>query len=259
MARPRSAATSVHNYQVRALQRGLAVLGCFSTLQPSLSMAEISRQLGLPKPTALRLLECLVAQDWLSQDAATGRYQLTPRPLEVAAVYLSTSSLEQAARPIVRQLSDQTQQTANLGVLDRGEVLHLVVFEPERPLRYHTQVGARELAHCTGLGKVLLAALSEPDVPSTLAWRTPNTVTDREALLKELEDIRCQGFAEDREEAERGLRCLAAPVRDASGRTVAAISISGPAAEFGIEARPRLLPPLCEAASQLSRRLGASV
>jgi DNA-binding IclR family transcriptional regulator len=241
---------------VRALQRGLAVLGCFSASHPDMSMAEISRQLELPKPTALRLLECLVAEGWLSLDSATGRYQLTPRPLEVAAVYLSTSSLEQVARPLVRQLSDQTQQTANLGVLDRGEVLHLVVFEPERPLRYHTSVGVRELAHCTGLGKVLLADLSEAELPAILPRRTPATVTDRTMLLSELEEVRCQGFAEDREEAERGLRCLAAPVRDASGRTVAAISISGPAADFVDEARPRLLPPLCEAASLLSKRLG---
>src|SRR5207302_20682 len=124
----------------------------------------------------------------------------------------------------------------NLGVLDGGEVLHLVAVEPERPLRYHTRVGARELAHCTGLGKVLLADLPPPDLQRImrvgLARRTPATLTDQDASLRELEQVRRQGYAEDHEEAEVGLRCLAAPVRDSSGQTVAAISISGPAVEF---------------------------
>lgn len=260
MARPRLTSATNHNYQVRALQRGLAVLSCFSVSEPVLTMAQVSQQLSIPKPSALRLLECLVGEGWLHFDHANGKYQLAPRSLEVGSVYLATTSLDQDARPILRSLSERTRQTANLGVLDVSEVLHLAAVEPERPLRYHTRVGARELAHCTGLGKVLLADLPGPVLLSImrvgLAQRTPATLTDQDALLHELEHVRRQGFAEDREEAEIGLRCLAAPVRDSSGQTVAAISISGPAVEFAGAAQARLIPAVVEAGLSLSRRLG---
>ena len=260
MARPRIGPGAGPNYQVRALQRGLAVLGCFSVARPALTMAQVSGALGLPKPTALRLLECLVGERWLTLDTATGMYQLSPRPLEVAAVYLATSSLEQAAQPVLRKLCDQTQQTANLGVLDHDEVLHVAVVEPERPLHYHTRVGARELAHCTGLGKVLLAGLPDAELRRILRRGLPRktaaTLTDETALLAELELVRQRAYAEDREEAERGLRCFAAPVRDGSGQTVAAISISGAAADFVGDAQPGLLEAVLTAAAGLSRRLG---
>jgi DNA-binding IclR family transcriptional regulator len=260
MARPRLDHGAEPNYQVRALQRGLAVLGCFSVARPALTMAQVSGALALPKPTALRLLECLVGERWLSFDVATGTYQLSPRPLEVAAVYLATSSLDQAAQPVLRKLCDRTQQTANLGVLDHDEVLHVAVVEPERPMHYHTRVGARELAHSTGLGKVLLAALPDAALRRVLLRGLPRktaaTLTDEAALVAELALVRQLGYAEDREEAERGLRCLAAPVRDGSGQMVAAISISGAAADFVGDAQPELLEAVLSASTCLSQRLG---
>lgn len=260
MARPRLESADGPNYQIRALQRGLAVLGCFSISQPALSMAQISDALSIPKPTALRLLECLVTERWLRHDASTGAYRLSPRPVELASVYLASFTLDQSAQPVLRRLCEQTQQTANLGVLDNGEVLHLAVVEPERPLHYHTRVGARELAHCTGLGKVLLASLPDADLRQVLRHalprRTPATVVDPAALLDELVLIRQHGFAEDREEAERGLCCLAAPVRDRRGLTVAAISISGAVADFVGEAQAQLLEAVVTAAAGLSCQLG---
>lgn len=262
MARPRSA-DSTQNYQVRALQRGLSILRLFGERDPWLSMAEVSERLGIPKATALRLLECLRGEGFLTYDPQRGRYALGLGALEVGSAYLAASPLERMAAPIMRRLADETNQTANLGVLDGVEVVHVSVFAPDRPLRYHSSVGARDLVHCTGLGKTL-AAYADDDLVSAvietgLPRRTSATITDPEDFRQELARVRARGYAEDEEEGAPGLRCLAAPVWSAEDRVAAAISISGPAVEFEGEERRRMLALVLAAAEALSRRLGATV
>lgn len=260
MARPRGAKSP--NYQVRALQRGLAILQTFSEGEPTKSLAEISRCLAIPKATTLRLLECLRHETWLTYDADRGRYALGMAALEIGSAYLAASRIEQRAMPFLRRLAELTNQTANLGILNDNQVVHVAVVEPDRPLRYHGSVGARDLAHCTGLGKVLAAYLDEPMLrillSAGLPRRTPTTITDPDAFRKELHRIRAAGFAEDLEEGAPGLRCLAAPVLDADGRAVAAMSISGPAAEFESN-RAIFLAAVLENAGGLSARLGWTV
>jgi DNA-binding IclR family transcriptional regulator len=257
MARPRRAETP--NYQVRALQRGLAILQSFSEAEPTLSMAELSRRLNIPKATTLRLLERLRQESWLGYDAERGRYALGIAALEIGSAYLTASRIEQRAVPFLRRLADITNQTANLGILNGNYVVHVGVVEPDRPLRYHSYVGARDLAHCTGLGKVLAAQLDEPRLRTLLAAglprRTSSTITEPDAFRQELRRVCGSGFAEDLEEGAPGLRCLAAPVLDVDGSVVAAMSISGPAAEFE-GSRAVFLTALLESAGGLSARLG---
>lgn len=223
----------------------------------------MSGGLGIPKSTSLRLLECLRDEGFLSWDKETGLYALGLRAFEVGSVYLATLPIEQAAMPFLRRLSEETNLTANLGVVDRFEVVHLAVVEPERPLRYHTRVGTRERLHCTGLGKVLLTqfdetALEELVRTAGLPSFTPTTITDRPELSSELSAVLRQGYAEDREETVAGLRCLAVPVHAANNEIVAAISVSGPAADLGRDARRGLLGALRAAAAEISERLGWS-
>ncbi len=260
MARPRRAETP--NYQVRALQRGLAILRTFSAAEPTLSLAEISRRLDIPKATTLRLLECLRQESWLTYDSERGRYALSIAAMEIGSAYLAASRIEQRAMPFLRRLADITHQTANLGILDGNNVVHVGVVEPDRPLRYHSYVGARDLAHCTGMGKVLAAYLDEPTLRTLLSAglprRTPTTITEPESFRQELHRVRASGFAEDLEEGAPGLRCLAAPVIDVDGSVVAAMSISGPAADFE-GSRAVFLVALLENAGGLSARLGWTV
>jgi DNA-binding IclR family transcriptional regulator len=261
MARPRNTTAPAPNYQVRALQRGLAILTSFSPNEPSLSLADVSGRLQLPKPTALRLLECLRVEGFASFDAASARYSLGPRAFEVASAYLATSPLERLAMPVLRELADRTDQTANLGILDNFSVMHLAVAEPARPLRYHTRAGERDALHCTGLGKVLLSTWSEERLAALVASvglprRTPTTLTNLGTLEQELEQVRAHGYAEDRQEGIPGLRCLAAPVHDTRGEVVGAISISGPAADFDDDHRTLLLEALLGHARGLSAKLG---
>ena len=261
MARPRRLPAA--SYQVRALHRGLAILKLFNPSHPKMALAEISARLEIPKPTTLRLLECLRDEGFLAWDAETGAYSLGLRAFQVGSVYLATLPLEQAALPFLRRLSEETNLTTNLGVLDRSEVVHLAIVEPERPLRYHTRVGTRDYLHCTGLGKILLAQFDDAALDGLvrtvgLPARTPATITNRAALDADLAGIRRLGYAEDREETIAGLRCLAVPVRAANHEVVAALSISGPTADFDDGGRPGLLRALFAAARGISEHLGWS-
>ncbi len=251
------------NYQVRALQRGLAILSAFTAARPRLTLADVSARVALPKPTALRLLECLRSEGYVEYDASEGAYRLGLGALQLGTSYLAASSLEQRAQAFLRLLVDRTGQTANLGVLDGHEVLHLAIVEPNRPLHFHTRVGAREPVHCTGLGKVLAAHLDEEQLGTVLSRaglprRTATTITDPSDLRLELAKVRRLGYAEDREEDSDGLYCLAAPVRNQRGSVVAAMSISGHASEFRGSAKGALLSEVMDAARRLSEQLGWS-
>jgi DNA-binding IclR family transcriptional regulator len=248
-------------YQVRALERGLRILTAFTPRQPELSLQDLHDALAINKATLLRLLSVLRAAGFVHLDEAAGRYRLGIRAFEVGSAFVAALPLEQLALPYLRTLSERTNQTANLAVLDGQEVVHIAVAEPERPLRFHTRVGLRDAAYCTGLGKVLLAHLDSATLEDYLAQvklqrRTPATITTRAGLRSELAAIRKGACAEDREEDIPGLRCLAAPIRNAAGQVVAAVSITGPAAEFAGPDRDALETALVAASHEISQRLG---
>jgi DNA-binding IclR family transcriptional regulator len=156
--------------------------------------------------------------------------------LEISSVFLETTSVEVEARPIMTRLAHATGQTANLGILDNYQVVHIAVVAPDRPVRFWASIGKREDAYVSGLGKVLLTGLSDDQLDHYLSLQrpalTPYTITDAEALRQELRLTAQRGWAIDRQESNRGVACVAAPVRDATGAIVAAISISGLQSEF---------------------------
>ncbi len=249
------------DYQVRALARGLAILTSFTLTHPEQSLTAISTRLGLAKGTAVRLLTVLEEHGFVERAASSERYRLGVRPFELGSIYGQTFSIEQAARPALETLARECQQTANLGILNQGQVVHIAVVPPQRPIHFAGQLGARELVHCTGLGKaliadspteVIVAIVSEHGLPS----RTPKTITTVDALHDRLAVVREHGYATDDEESFLGLTCIAAPIRDATGTTVAALSVSGTTTEF--EATD-YAPAVLAAASTVSHRLGFGV
>lgn len=250
-------------YQVRALERGLAILTTFTSERPDWGLQELHEALGVNKATLLRLLSVLRATGFVQLDETTGKYRLGIRALEVGSAFVASRPVEQVALPYLRDLSARTGQTANMAVLDGQEVVHTAVVEPDRPLRFHTRVGLRDAAYCTGLGKVLLAHLPPEQLEAYLAHvrlqrRTPTTITTKTTLRRELALVGANGYAEDREEDIIGLRCLAVPVFDAAGDVLVAVSITGPAAEFTGTARGALEGALRQTANDISERLGYS-
>jgi len=248
------------DYQVRALARGLAILTSFSLTHPEQSLTAISTRLGLAKGTAVRLLTVLDAHGFVER-AASERYRLGVRLFELGSIYEQTFSIEQAARPALERLAHECAQTANLGILNAGQVVHIAVVTPPRPIHFAGQVGARELVHCTGLGKALIADLPADALEAIVAEhglpsRTPRTLTTIDALRDRLTIVRERGYATDDDESFVGLTCIAAPIRDVTGTTVAALSVSGTTMEF---AANDYAPAVIIAAAAVSLRLGFGV
>ena len=260
MAAVTEAATG-SNYQVRALERALDILDAFDITTPELSITRLAERTGLPKSTVIRLVSILVERRYLERAPETESVRIGVRAFEVGSVYIQSISLEAEARPIMARLAAKTGQTANLGILDGRDVVHLAVTPPDRPLRYWATIGKREQAHYTGLGKVLMAALSDDELAAFFAAGplqrlTEKTLIDPAPLRLALAAIRTQGYGVDDEESNLGIFCIAAPITDRDGQVIAAISISGAKAEFTDEIRPTYIETVRQAGADISARFG---
>lgn len=232
---PLSDEASKPHYHSNALVRGLEAIRAVATTAEPSTLTHIHEVTGLPKSTLVRLLSVLEEQDYLIKVDERPAYRLGHGLLPIAAGYLETMSVADLLRPLVAELAAATGWTANFGVLDGSEVVHLCVEFPDRPLYYATSEGAGDAAYRTGLGKAILSQLTDADAeralpPEPFPRLTPHTITTVAEMRAELLRIRERGYAIDAQEADLGLRCLAVSV-DRDGVTWGALSISGPAGE----------------------------
>lgn len=248
------------NYQVRALMRGLAVLACFTPESSRHSLADLSLLVDVPKGTLYRLLESLCAAEFLEHEP-DGSYTLGVKAFEVGSAYLAKLEFPQAARRSLEELAATCGETASLGVLSRGEVVYVAIERAQREIGIQSQIGTRHPTHCTALGKVMLADLPDAEVVALLeragmSALTEHTHTQPTSLLAELPAVRRRGYAIDNEERAYGVKCVAAPIRNAEGRVIAAISASGPAFRVSAETLPDLIAAVTAAGAAISRRMG---
>ena len=235
------------------------VLKSFSTVDREWGVSDLARRLDLAKSTTHRLLATLTDQGLLEQDPDTGRYRLGLAVFDLAAAVQSLD-LHEASLSVMTDLRNRTGETVQIAVLDGREVVYVERLDSPNTLRLFLEVGRRNWAHCTGCGKALLAFAPTAEVDRILRnWRlptkTPHTITRITALRQELEATRRRGYARNRHESEVGVVSVAAPIRDATGRTVAAVSVAGPADR--LEAyEAELAGATVGAAAAISRRLG---
>lgn len=227
----------------------------FSPLRPEISAADVTRELDVDRSIASRLLAALEARGYVTQDALTGRFRLGIRTLELGALYLQHDRLVGAAVAHLQALAVQTESIANLFILDGGQVVRLASY-PARPM-----TNIRMPAHCIAAGKVLLAALSDRELDDVVRQHglppsTPRSITTPKALRADLACVRERGYASEMEERNLGRACLAAPVRDVTGRIVAAISAAWLASKLAPERRQALIDAVREAALLTSEGLG---
>jgi DNA-binding IclR family transcriptional regulator len=244
---------------VEAVRRALRILTCFSLERPELGVSDLARELGLHKSTIHRLLATLEGEGFIRQ-THTSRYTLSWKLFELGAAVPAWQGIRQLVLKVLNTLVAMTGETAHLAVLDGEEVLYLEKVESRHRLRMPSAVGRRVPSYCTALGKAMLADLDEQALEGVLGRApfpalTRHTLTGAAALRAELARIRAQGYALDDEELEDGLMCVAAPVRDTTGMTCAAISIAGPASRIGrhLEAH---IDAVRAASEQLSHQLG---
>jgi DNA-binding IclR family transcriptional regulator len=246
---------------VQSVERAIAVLKSFSTERPERGVGELSRELGLHKSTVSRLMMTLERGGLLSRNPETQRYRLGIDLIGLAAQVISYMDVREVARPLLRKLADNCQESVNLSVLDAGQVVNLEQFvPPARQVKNIGWVGRRMCPHCTAAGKTLLAHLSakelEQVLPDHLERLTPNTITDLDQLRQELASVRQQGYAVAREELEEGLNAVAAPIYDHTNSVIAAVSVAGPAYRVILDLIPRLAAQLLEVTLQISGHLG---
>jgi IclR family transcriptional regulator, KDG regulon repressor len=246
----------------QVVDRVIDIIEAFEWLGPQLGVSELSRALNLKKATTHRLLASLRRRDIVAQDPQTRRYHLGMRLWQLGMLALNQVDWIDRARPYLRQLRDETGETTHLAILDEGQVLYIDKVESEHSLRMPSQVGRRLPAHCTGVGKALLAHLSPTALADVIERHglpafTPATITERHTLVAELAAIRERGYSVDDEEIEPGLRCIASAIRGHSGEVTAAISIAGPSSRLHREDLDRHAERVVSAAAQISAALGA--
>ena len=245
----------------QSVDRALTVLGFFSATEPELSSADIAARLGLHQTTAYRLLSTMEAAGYVARDERTGRYQLGLRLIELSGLVLNRMDLYRHALPELHLLRDRLNLSANLAVLESGDVFHLAyAARPDVPPAY-TALGRRAVAHCTALGKVLLAAEPRTLVHATIqqrGWRsrTERSIQDFPTLDRCLDEVAARGYATDEGEHKLGQTCVAAPCRDRAGTVVGAISVSGPQEQAEALTLERVIREVVEAAGRISSLLG---
>lgn len=234
--------TKSGNKGIRALQRGLTVLGALADYGQQ-TVTELSRSLSLPYSTTYRILETLVAERFVRELDGGRAYGVSARAFEVGSAYVTNDSIQESARPVMRELAEQLGETVNLAVLDGKEAVYIYQIEGRHIMRAFTKVGARAPLYCSGVGKALLAWRPEDEVRSLLGNEplekyTPKTHETIDGLIRELAVVRREGYAVDNEERELGVRCVTAPVCAHSGEIVGAISISAPSSRLGVQDVP---------------------
>lgn len=241
---------------IEALARGLDVLRCFEPRRPTMSLSEVASAAGLARPTARRVLITLEELGYVRECEAG--FSLTPRVLELGMAYIGATGLWELARPHLRWLVEQTNESCSAAQLDGSDIVYVARVAVPKLVALAVTIGTRFPALQTSLGKVLLAALPAERLDRVLAQGSRSGITPRwtpgpDEIAATLRDVRAKGWASTDEQLARGIRSIAAPVRDGDGRVVAAVNVNAHAAETGMETLTGdYLPLLLRAASAIS-------
>lgn len=242
----------------QSLARALQLLGALESGEKSLD--ELAAVAEVHKTTVLRLLRTLEVDRFVTHDDQH-RYRLGSRIFALASTALDQRDVRRVARPHLEALGAETRQTIHLATLERTEAVYVDKIDAPEGVRMYSRVGLVAPIHCTGVGKVLVADLpaAERDALVSsldLVRFTEHTITTTGELRDELDVVAAQGWAQDRLEHESFINCVAAPIRDGSGRVVAAVSVSAPTVSLSHIRVLTLLPRVIAAADAASADLG---
>lgn len=244
-----------------ALERGFAILEIVAASNNGLTNSDISRRLQIPKSTASYLLRTLENMSYMTRDADSGRYKLGLRLLGLTRGLLLNLNVRDVAKPHLQKFVDETNMSAHLAVLDSGRAVYVEKVEALSFVKMDIWVGHRVPIHTTAVGKALVAHLPEKEVQQILEQcgmekRTVQSIATNTKYLRELEKVRNFGFAIDNEENSDGARCVAAPVFNSNGKTIAAFGTSGLASLLTETTLPEIADKIRQAASEISSQMG---
>lgn len=248
---------------VQSVDRALLILEALAEAARPLHLAELVQMVKLKPSTVHRLLSTLMKHDFVEQDDRSC-YRLAMKLYYMGNSATYAVDIKELARPVMHDLLDRYNETVNLAILDRGEVVYIDQLESSNIVivRMFARVGNRGPAYCTGSGKVLLAGLSEEEFSRylrnvTLRGFTSDTITDPITLTREINRVKKEGYALDLGERDEGVGCVAAPINNREGRVVAALSVSGPSMRMAAPfLNNQLAPVIKTSANQISAKLG---
>lgn len=247
-----------------SLTRALTLLERLSESVEGVNLTDLSQQLGMPPATVHRLLSTFEELNFVEQDAEAGLWFVGLKAFTVGNAFLNRRDFVASARPYMQRLVERCGETVNLGVIDAGEVVFISQVESKEMMRMIVSLGSRSPIHASGVGKAMLASLSEQDVTRLLQLRglaryTDHTIDNPAELRNALDLIRQQGFALDDEEHAVGLRCVAANIFDENAVALAAISLSGPKARMIDSRLSELGTAVRQSAAEITAALGGRI
>jgi len=248
---------------VQSVERVLNIIEALAEHGSPMNLGDLADKVGLKPSTTHRLLNTLLVRGFVDQDDDS-RYKLSLKLFYIGNAAAYSTDVKAMAAPFMRELLEQCNETVNLAVLDNYQVVYIDQMESNNIVivKMFARVGNRGPAHCTGSGKVLLAALSQEELShyldtTRLERFTKDTITDPKLLAKELARVAREGYALDLGERDDEVRCVAAPIKSHEGRVVAAISVSGPSMRMTPSyISNELIPIVKDVALRLSRKLG---
>lgn len=245
---------------VSSVLKVFAILDALSE-QKDIGITELSQRIMMSKSTTYRFLQTMKTLGFVSQEGELDKYGLTLKLFELGSRALEYIDLITLADKEMRFISSLTNETLHLGVLDNNEIVYLHKLDSTYNLRMYSRVGRRNPVYSTAIGKILLSNYSNEIVSKMLSEinfiaSTPNTHRNVDELLNELDLVRKHHYAEDKEEQELGLRCIAVPIYDRFEQIIASISISIPTIRFKKEELHYLIELLHKAAAKISTQLG---
>ncbi len=249
-------------YWVPMLGHAMRVLETFYDADLELRLQEVTTRTGITKSSTFRILFTLESLGYLEKNDSTGKYRLGRRIFEAAGKARATRSVGQLAQPFLRTLNEQFGETVNLGALQNRQVVYVDTIEGSHSFRLSANIGAVAPFHASALGKAILAFLPETEVAAILDTikfprLTPQTIGARDELVKALQKVRRRGYAVDDEEIEAQAFCVAAPIRDSSGRASHAVSLAGPTHRMRSQQKS-IIEEVTKAAAAISAQMQAT-
>ena len=256
--RPRS--TESDQQRVKALDRGLEILKALAATE-GMALTSLALDLDMSAPTLHRMLTTLAHHGFVSQSGENGHWHIGIEAFRIGSAFSRTARVLDVARPYMRDLMQRTGETANLGLIDLGEVVFVAQVETHQAIRAFFRTGSRGPIHASGIGKCILAYTDLREQRRQiseikLSRFTQKTLTQKTAFTDELRRIKAQAYALDDEERHEGMRCVAAPIFNAYSEVIAAVSVSGPIARLQNESLDSAIAQTREIAQEISLELG---
>ena len=246
---------------IQSVNRALDILFLYTNTKPRLGITEISKMLGLTKPTVHGLVQTLTKRGFLNQDAETRKYSLGLKIHELGSILSGTLKINQVGEVPAYRLANSTNHMVRIAIWDQNEILVTFNGIPGHQAAKYQQLGPRVPAYCSASGKAVLSKLPQEKISkyleeTTLTPFTQKTITKTARLMKELEKARNKGYAEDHEEYLSGLSCISSAIFDRSGSPYAAISVSGGIEFFSNPNLDDIAQKMIETAAEISRSMG---